>query len=436
LAVKFWCLNMAQVWEVVGGTGVGGILCREGKSIKSAECGERLSTGALVKQVAMEGDRLHFDRLTGSGQQTGWVSVKTKDKDLLVKSSKSVAEATGAAGGAAPAAASPAPAPAAASGGAKPAPASGTVPIALMFPGQGSQYVKMLAGVKDLPAVKAMLVDAKEILGYDMLDLCLKGPEEKLEETRYCQPAMFIAGMAGLEKLRAEKPDAATKCQMVAGLSLGEYTALCAAGVFTFEDALKLVKLRGECMQEAAEASKQAMLSVAGLDKPQLEKLCAEAAKKAGPKEICQVANCLFPKGFACAGTEKAVLLLKDAVEPIALQAKLLKTSGAFHTPLMQDAALKLGAALEELKPRMSTPRCTVYANATAQPLHPGTDPAVIVDLLQRQLTQPVLWEDCVRGMLSSGVKEYYEVGPMKQLKAMMKRIDMATWKTTYNVDV
>merc|ERR1712060_390946 len=103
------------------------------------------------------------------------------------------------------------------------------------------------------------------------------------------------------------------------------------------------------------------MLSVAGLDRPQLQKLCDEAAKKVGAGQVCQVANCLFPKGFACAGTEKAVLLLKDAVDPIALQAKLLKTSGAFHTPLMQNAADKLGAALEDLKPKMSTPRCTVY---------------------------------------------------------------------------
>merc|ERR1712032_190953 len=179
-----------------------------------------------------------------------------------------------------------------------------TVPIGLMFPGQGSQYVKMLDGVKDIPAVKSMLDKAKDILGYDMLELCLKGPEEKLEETRFCQPAMFIGGMAGIEKLRGEKPDAASKFQIVAGLSLGEYTALCAAGVFSFEDALRLVKLRGEVMQEAAEASKQLMLSVAGLDQATLEKLCADAAKKEGKGGVCQIANSLFPKGYACAGSE------------------------------------------------------------------------------------------------------------------------------------
>merc|ERR1712137_250026 len=122
-----------------------------------------------------------------------------------------------------------------------------------------------------------MLAKSKDILGYDILDICLKGPEEKLDETKYCQPAMFIGGLAGLEKLREEKPDRVDKAAVFAGLSLGEYTALCAAGVMSFEDGLKLVKLRGEAMQEAATMSKQLMLSVAGLEKKVLKQLCEEA---------------------------------------------------------------------------------------------------------------------------------------------------------------
>merc|ERR1711957_1002951 len=136
-----------------------------------------------------------------------------------------------------------------------------TIPVALLFPGQGSQYVKMMDGVKDMPAVKTMMAQAHDILGYDLLELCLNGPDTKLEETRYCQPAMFVAGMAGIEKLRADRPEAAENFQIAAGLSLGEYTALCAAGVFTFEDGLRLVALRGQAMQEAAGMSKQLMLS-------------------------------------------------------------------------------------------------------------------------------------------------------------------------------
>jgi len=247
---------------------------------------------------------------------------------------------------------------------------------------------------------------------------------------------MFIGGLAGLEKLRIDRAEAVEKCQAMAGLSLGEYTALCAAGVFSFEDGLKLVKLRGEAMQEAANASKQAMLSVAGVDQAKLEEACKTAAKKEGPGAVCQVANCLFPKGFAAAGSEKAVLALKDIVEPDALQVKLLKTSGAFHTSLMQPAASKLAAALDDIAPRMSPPICTIYCNADAKAIPAGSDPKQIIDLLKRQITSPVLWEPSVRGMIGDGVKEFYECGPMKQLKAMMKRIDANVWKSTTNVDV
>lgn len=311
------------------------------------------------------------------------------------------------------------------------------VPVGLLFPGQGSQYVKMMSEVKDLPAVKAMLDKATEILGYDVLELCLNGPEAKLEETRYCQPAMFIAGLAAVEKLRTQREEAASRFKVAAGLSLGEYTALCAAGVFTFEDGLRLVQLRGEAMQDAAAIGKQAMLSVAGIDKPKLEALCKEAVQKAGPDSICQIANELFPKGFSCAGTEAAIAILKTLAESNgALQAKLLKTSGGFHTPLMEPAKARLGAALDEILPRMKPPRHIIYMNATAAPLQPGTNPAIIVELLKKQLTSPVLWEPSVRAMIQDGITEFYECGPMKQIKAMMKRIDPKVWSSTNNIDV
>jgi len=291
--------------------------------------------------------------------------------------------------------------------------------------------------VRDIPAVQEMLKKAEDILGYDVLEMCLKGPEAKLEETKYCQPAMFIAGLAGVEKLRAEREEAATRYQVSAGLSLGEYTALCAAGVFTFAEGLELVKVRGQAMQDAANKGKQAMLSVAGIEKSKLAELCEEAAEKEGKGGVCQIANELFPKGFSCAGTEKAVLTLKDLTEKAgALQAKVLKTSGGFHTSLMQPAVEVVGKALDDLLPNMKPPTATVYMNATGQPVKPGTDPKIIVSLLKRQLTNPVLWEPSVRAMIKEGVSEFYEVGPMKQIKAMMKRIDSKVWGTTTNVEV
>jgi len=312
-----------------------------------------------------------------------------------------------------------------------------TVPVGLLFPGQGSQYVKMMATAKEFPRVQEMLRKAREILGYDVLELCLNGPESKLEETKFCQPAMFVAGMAGLEKLRNEREEAATSFQVAAGLSLGEYTALCAAGVFSFEDGLRLVKLRGEAMQEAAAVGKQAMLSVAGIEKPKLVELCAQAQKKEGGKAVCQIANELFPKGFSCAGTEAAVLALKDLAEKAgALQAKVLKTSGGFHTPLMSPAKDRLGKALDAMLPKMSPPMHTIYMNANAKPLKPGTDPREIVETLKMQLTSPVLWEPSVREMIKAGVTEFYEVGPMKQIKAMMKRIDSKVWSSTHSIEI
>lgn len=312
-----------------------------------------------------------------------------------------------------------------------------TVPVGLLFPGQGSQHVKMLSLVKDIPAVKEMLDKSKEILGWDLLDLCLNGPEDKLEQTKYCQPAMFVGGLAACEKLRMTNKEAVERCQAVAGLSLGEYTALTAAGVFSFETGLKLVKLRGEAMEEAAAGGGQAMLSVAGLEQPKLESLCAEACKKEGSGAVCQIANVLFPKGFSCAGTKKAVEELKTLAEANgALQARLLKTSGAFHTPLMKPAQMKLEAALQEALPNMKPPKTTVYMNVNAKALAPGTDPKEIIPLLKDQLTNSVLWEPTVKLMIKDNIKTFYEVGPMKQLKAMMKRIDPQMWNETTNIEV
>eukprot|EP00746_Dinoflagellata_sp_MGD_P144495 gnl/MRDRNA2_/MRDRNA2_77223_c0_seq1.p1 gnl/MRDRNA2_/MRDRNA2_77223_c0~~gnl/MRDRNA2_/MRDRNA2_77223_c0_seq1.p1 ORF type:complete len:541 (-),score=139.88 gnl/MRDRNA2_/MRDRNA2_77223_c0_seq1:72-1694(-) len=308
--------------------------------------------------------------------------------------------------------------------------------VGLLFPGQGSQYVKMMTGVKDIPAVKEMLDKAKEILGWDVAELCLKGPESKLEDTKYCQPCMYIAGLAGLEKLRGDRPDAVAGPGAVAGLSLGEYTALTVAGVFTFEDGLKLVKLRGEAMADAAANSAQAMLSVAGLDEPKVKQLCKEsAATESGG--TCQIANVLFPKGFSCAGSKAAVEDLKTRAEKAgALQARILKTSGAFHTALMAPAQKKLEAALQEALPRMKPASCDVYINVTGRCMPAGTPPEEFAKQLSAQLTGAVLWDPSVKAMIAAGLGEFYEVGPMKQLKAMMKRIDPEMWNKTQNVEV
>lgn len=311
-----------------------------------------------------------------------------------------------------------------------------SLPVGLLFPGQGSQYVKMMSGVKDIPEVQELVKVANEVLGYDILEICLKGPESKLEKTEYCQPAMYLGGMAGVEKLRKDKPDRVERCQAVAGLSLGEYTALTVAGVFDFRTGMEIVKLRGEAMQEAAEASKQSMLSVAGLSRETLENLCNEA--KTNPDDVCQIANFLFPNGFSCAGTAAAVekLMQKAQKTQGCLQAKLLKTSGGFHTSLMQPARDRLVAKLKEMEPKMKSPRCDVYMNVTGKRITPATPPSEIIPMLGDQVMNCVMWEPAMQEMIADGVDEFYECGPMKQLKAMMKRINPTIFAKTTTVDV
>jgi len=226
-----------------------------------------------------------------------------------------------------------------------------------------------------------------------------------------------------------------TRFQACAGFSIGEFTALCAAGVFTYEDGLKLVQLLGEAMQEVATTQEQLKLSVAGLEKSTLEKLCKESVDK--ERGLCQITEELFPRGFICGGTDKAVMALKNAAETAgALQTRFLRKSLAYHTELVGPARDQLSKALDEALPRMSPPMHIVYMNATAQPLKVGTDPKEIIELLKRQVTSPVFWEPLVRNMIEAGITEFYEVGPLKQLKAMMKRIDQKAWNSTSNVEV
>lgn len=306
---------------------------------------------------------------------------------------------------------------------------------ALVFPGQGSQYVGMLKGADQNPKVQKIIEQANGILGFDLMDVCMNGPEDKLEKTSFCQPALYVASLAAFEALKASKPEAAERPGCVAGLSLGEYTALTVAGVLSFEDGVRLIKVRGEAMEEAAQASPQAMASIAGLNREKVRDLCAEVAAKR--KQVCQISNELFPNGFSCGGGKEAVHDLKELAEKNgALQAKILKTAGAFHTPLMESAKRKLEEALKEVQPRLKPPRCNVYLNSTGMVFKAGSDPKALVSILCNQLVSPVLWETCMKGMIASGMTQFYEVGPMKQLKAMMKRIDQGAWQNTTNIEV
>merc|ERR1719401_1661162 len=265
----------------------------------------------------------------------------------------------------------------------------------------------------------------------------LNGPEDRLTQTKFSQPALFISSLAAIEQLKIDDPTAVSRCQAVAGLSLGEYTALTVAGVFDFETGLRVVKARGEAMEHEAtkpDARPQAMLSVAGLAQDEVEKLCREAVGS-NTDEVCQIANFLFPKGFSVAGTKDSVESLeKKAMDAGALQAKLLKTSGAFHTKMMGGAKDSLLSELNQVRSSMKEPRCQVYMNTTALPIGPGTSVGDIIAALGEQLITPVKWEQSMQQAIKDGCTQFIEVGAGKQLKAMMKRINPKTAEKMFNV--
>jgi len=318
-----------------------------------------------------------------------------------------------------------------------PTPAAPNTPIAFLFPGQGSQAVGMAKDTLNIPKVKEMFDEAKEVLGYDLLDVCLNGPKSKLDNTVYAQPALFVSSMAAVEKFKQDNAKTVSTASCAAGLSLGEYTALVFAGVMSFRDALKVVKVRGESMADAAAAGDpHGMLSIVGLADKDVASLCDQTVShfaKSGDTVVCQMANYLFPQGRVVSGHIKALdHLAKLATAKGALKAQKVAVSGAFHTPLMQSASDNLEKVLSTVN--LNKPRIPVYSNVTASPF--PEDEAEIKKLLMRQLTEPVQWEKLVKALISSGKKNLHELGPGQQIKAMVKRIDQSCWKTFVNVKV
>ena len=270
---------------------------------------------------------------------------------------------------------------------------------------------------ESLPAARALYDRANEILGYDLAQLCFEGPAEKLDSTVYSQPALFVTSLAALEVLRATKPDVVANCQAAAGLSLGEYTALVFADVLTFEDGLRVVQQRGQAMQDAADAVASGMVSILGLSVEQIEKLCEDARAES---EVLQVANLLCPGNIVVSGHKAAC----ERVAALAEKAGAMKTiplavAGAFHTPLMQSAVNRLSDALSKVT--LSVPRIPVVSNVDAS-VH--NDPDEIRSLLVKQVVAPVRWEDSLRYLLAQGCTPFYEVGPGRVLRGLLKRVD------------
>lgn len=289
---------------------------------------------------------------------------------------------------------------------------------AFLFPGQGAQHVGMGRDLcAALPAAKALFDRASAVLGYSLLDVCANGPAERLNATDVSQPAIFVASLAALEQVKATQPELLTNVSATAGLSLGEYTALVFAGVMTFDDALRVVKARGEAMQAAAEATPGGMVAILGMEVPEVETLVAEAQSAAGG--VLRVANLLCPGNTVVSGGAAGIEELCKLAEARQLRTIKLAVAGAFHTDLMKPADDQLAAALA--KAAFGPANTPVWSNVDAQP---HTAPAEITPLLVRQVLSPVRWEETLRGLMAAGVTKFVEVGPGRVLAGLLKRVN------------
>jgi [acyl-carrier-protein] S-malonyltransferase len=285
--------------------------------------------------------------------------------------------------------------------------------LAMVFPGQGSQTVGMMKGYAGLPEIGAVLGEAAQTLGEEFVVLLDKGPAESLNLTVNTQPAMVTAGFAAYRAWRAL---GGPQPEVVAGHSLGEYTALVAAGALAFRDCLPLVRFRAQAMQQAVPEGQGAMAAILNLDDQQVRAACADAAQG----EVVQAVNYNAPGQVVIAGHRSAVTRAIDACKARGAKRALpLPVSAPFHSSLMQPAANMLRAQLEKVK--LSAPSIPLINNVDVLA---QDDPAAIKDALVRQAASPVRWVEIIRHMAGMGVTHVLECGPGKVLASLVKRID------------
>jgi [acyl-carrier-protein] S-malonyltransferase len=282
---------------------------------------------------------------------------------------------------------------------------------ALLFAGQGAQVVGMGKDLAEkFPTAKAWFDRANAALGYDLAGICFNGPEADLTKTENAQPGIFLVSWVAFQLLKEQVPN--LKFETTAGLSLGEFTALTAAGAMSFEDGLRIVRQRGKFMQEACDVTKGGMAAIIGLDEAPTREVCAEAG--------VVLANLNCPGQLVISGAaEKIAKACELAKAKGAKRALPLTVAGAYHSPLMASAQPKLGAELAKIN--LVSPAVPVISNVTAQA---HGMPAEISAKLVEQVCASVLWENSIRALLAQGFTRFIELGPGTALGGFMKRID------------
>ena len=292
---------------------------------------------------------------------------------------------------------------------------------AFLFPGQGAQVVGMGAEIaRSFPAAAEIFNKANNVVAFDLSGICFEGPAERLNATAISQPAIFVTSAAILDTLKTNPATSGISADVTAGLSLGEYTALYAAGVISFEDALMLVEKRGQAMQAAADATEGAMVSIIGLDEEQVSQLCAEASEG----ELLSAVNFNCPGQIVVSGTKAACKRAEELAPKYgAIKAVPLEVAGAFHTKMMSSAADALKETLQNCK--IAEPSETrIIANISAEYYQSAEK---IAEGLIKQLTCPILWQKCMERLLADGVERFYEIGPGRVLTGLMRRISRKT---------